>query len=461
MAAKCTAVADTLEKKLKTLLSTQADMVDVSALLCEDYSRRVDRLHGAIDAIRRLHLYGVRTAGRLHTKALDAEAHAAEVTAGQLCALASMCEGNLAITHSASFMAYMESSLHAFLELVADGDRIAVSTHARLDGDGLADLLSRLSILAEVSVCLYFPFCLFFLRGLTVRLNCLQVVVHIPYVATGAHVRTYALKYTHDNRGLALTQDGTQFAVSNSRTHQITVYDVVSGARTATFGGNGNGAGPGQFDQPFKLCTTPRDTLLAAEYVNQRVQEVTFSGVHIRYIGVGAFGAGIYGIACNDAMIAVTESFGSAPNRILVFDYITGELLRQFAAFGSGDGQIGPSSSVRFTPDNQHIIVADTYSNRRLSMFTVDGAWVKHIGVGVLGGGACDVDFAADGRIIVPDCWNHRVCVFTPDGAEAITASWGTEGTSDGQFAYPNALSVSGDKLFVLDMLSARVQVFD
>ena len=116
-----------------------------------------------------MNLYELRAANRLRTKTLDAEAHAAEVTAGQLCALASMCEKGLAITHSASFMTYAESSLHAFLELAAEGDRIPVSTDARFDGDCLTDLLSRLSTLAEVSVFIY----LFLAAASYVRLNCL------------------------------------------------------------------------------------------------------------------------------------------------------------------------------------------------------------------------------------------------------------------------------------------------
>jgi len=238
----------------------------------------------------------------------------------------------------------------------------------------------------------------------------------------------------------------------------ITVYSTVDGSETVSFGGNG--AGPGRFKRPMKLCITPRDTLLVADFGNKRVQEVTFSGVHIRYIGEGVFRGDIYGIACNDELIVVTKFIGAMPNRVLVFNYSTGELLRQFAAYGSGDGQIGQHpTGVRFTPDNQHIIVVDILYNKRLSMFTVDGVFVKHIGVGVLGSGDCDVDFTADGRIIVAEYCNHRVCVFAADGV--MTLSWGTEGTSDGQFEYPTALAVSGDKLFVLDDFSARVQVFD
>jgi len=242
----------------------------------------------------------------------------------------------------------------------------------------------------------------------------------------------------------------------------ITVYSTVDGAETVSFGGRGAGPGQfnlGQFNMSSKLCITPRDTLLVADFGNQRVQEVTFSGVHIGDIGAGVFGEGICGIACNDELIVVTKYGGFTPNRVLVFNYSTGELLRQFAAHGSGDGQIGRSTGVRFTPDNQHIIVVDTYDNNRLSTFTVDGVFVKHIGVGVLGGGPCDVDFTADGCIIVADCRNHRVCIFAADGA--MTSSWGSKGTSDGQFEYPTALAVSGGKLLVLDAYTARVQVFD
>jgi len=265
------------------------------------------------------------------------------------------------------------------------------------------------------------------------------------------------------NRGLAVARDGSLFAVSNGHTNMITVYSTVDGAETVSFGGRG--AGPGQFNlghfnMSSKLCITPRDTLLVADFGNQRVQEVTMAGVHIGDIGAGVFGEGICGIACNDELIVVTKYGGLTPNRVLVFNYSTGELLRQFGPGGRGDGQIGHPTGVRFTPDNQHIIVVDTYSNNRLSMFTVDGVFVKHIGVGVLGSfGRCDVDFTADGRIIVADYCNHRVCVFAADGV--MTSSWGSKGTSDGQFHYPTALAVSGDKLYVLDANSARVQVFD
>ena len=108
MAAQCTAAADTLDQRANAMPAVQTEMIDVSAPMREDYSRRVDHLHGEVDAAHRMNLYEFRAANRLRAKTLDAEAHAAEVTAGQLCALASMCEKGLTITHSASFMTYVE-----------------------------------------------------------------------------------------------------------------------------------------------------------------------------------------------------------------------------------------------------------------------------------------------------------------------------------------------------------------
>jgi len=52
----------------------------------------------------------------------------------------------------------------------------------------------------------------------------------------------------------------------------------------------------------------------------------------------------------------------------------------------------------------------------------VDGVFVKHIGVGVLRAGWCDVDFTADGRIILADCGNNRVRIFAADGAMTSSA---------------------------------------
>lgn len=278
------------------------------------------------------------------------------------------------------------------------------------------------------------------------------------YVGDGTHVRTYAIRTDVNNIGLALSRDGSRFAVSNDA-HMIIVYSVEDGTEVCAFGGYGSA--PGQFKHPMKLCTSPRDTLLVAEYGNGRVQEVSMTGEHIRFVGEGVICSSLYGIACNGELIAVTKFNyeGSAPNSILLFNYDSGELVTQFAEHGDRRGRSIPITGVRFTPDGQHIIIVDTYKSNRLCMFTLGGVFVKLIGVGVLGTESYgDVDFTADGCTVVADTTAQRVCVFSGDGE--LLRSWGTKGILDGQFRNPTAFAVHENKLLVLDIYSPRVQVF-
>ena len=72
-----------------------------------------------------------------------------------------------------------------------------------------------------------------------------------------------------------------------------------------------------------------------------------------------------------------------------------------------------------------------------------------------------DVEISARGEIFVADIKNHRICVFSADGAR-LMRSWGSIGSADGKFCMPIALSLVQNRLFVLDEASnsERVQVF-
>ncbi len=64
--------------------------------------------------------------------------------------------------------------------------------------------------------------------------------------------------------------------------------------------------------------------------------------------------------------------------------------------------------------------------------------------MGVLSSGENDVAYGAGGEIIVADCSNHRVCVFSPDGDTLIRSL-------DIRFSFPTSLAVAGTTLYVLD----------
>ncbi len=72
-----------------------------------------------------------------------------------------------------------------------------------------------------------------------------------------------------------------------------------------------------------------------------------------------------------------------------------------------------------FAPGDRHVAVADG-GNHRVSVFSIDGQFIRHVGVGVLqrpGGGAC----SAFDELVVADVNHHRVVVFSDVGELLMT----------------------------------------
>jgi DNA-binding beta-propeller fold protein YncE len=268
-----------------------------------------------------------------------------------------------------------------------------------------------------------------------------------------AHIRTIPINGECPH-GVAVTLDGLHLVVSNFFSDSISVYSMDTGDCITTFGSLGSGTG--QFNNPSRICATPRGTILVSDSGNKRLQEVTITGEHIRCIGESHLDSdGVLGMSMQGDIVAVGKHVGSTDGRILLFSYSSGALIRKFGSYGSGEGQIEIVYGISFTSDGRHILVVDFYP--RLSMFTVDGLYVKTLGTDVLCRNCKDV-LCSGSNIFIADCSNHRICVFSAETG-ALIRTWGTEGRADGQFHYSSALSAHKGKLFVLD-LSCRVQVF-
>ena len=63
-------------------------------------------------------------------------------------------------------------------------------------------------------------------------------------------------------------------------------------------------------------------------------------------------------------------------------------------------------------------------------------------------------------NIFVADSSNPRIYVFSAETG-ALIRTWDTRGQADGQFDYPTALAAHKSKLFVLNLRSSRVRVFE
>jgi DNA-binding beta-propeller fold protein YncE len=64
-------------------------------------------------------------------------------------------------------------------------------------------------------------------------------------------------------------------------------------------------------------------------------------------------------------------------------------------------------------------------------------------------------------RFYVVDSGDNRIVKLSPDGQ--VLASWGSEGTRDGQFRGVSSVAVdpTSDKVYVTDPINRRIQVFD
>ncbi len=120
---------------------------------------------------------------------------------------------------------------------------------------------------------------------------------------------------------------------------------------------------------------------------------------------------GPVGVCADDDVVVVVEQ---TAHRVTVFGRRDGALLRRFGSQGSGDGQLQYPCGLCFMSGHRHVAVADSW-NRRVSVFSVEGEFVRHVGVGGLRhprGVAC----SAFDELVVADPAGNRFVAFSASG---------------------------------------------
>lgn len=139
----------------------------------------------------------------------------------------------------------------------------------------------------------------------------------------------------------------------------------------------------------------------------------------------------------------------------------TGEYLRTLSGRGTGEGKLLSPEGLTIG-QNDELIVCDT-GNNRIIILDPD----KGIQMGTIGVVDKKTEFNAptsviyfDGKIIVADCGNNRIKVFTTKGEK--TLEFGSMGKNKAQFRSPEVVTVDPMGFIVVgDSGNRRVQVFN
>ncbi|UCC78651.1 MAG: hypothetical protein JSW64_10245 [Candidatus Zixiibacteriota bacterium] len=114
-----------------------------------------------------------------------------------------------------------------------------------------------------------------------------------------------------------------------------------------------------------------------------------------------------------------------------------------------------------FIDKNDQIYVTDI-ENHNIQLFKEDGTFIKQIRVNTEGYEELrpnSIHVLDDGRIAITDAGNHRFLIIDQNGK--VLVSRGERGGEDGQFNFPDGITVVKNVIYVVDQINSRVQKFD
>jgi DNA-binding beta-propeller fold protein YncE len=206
---------------------------------------------------------------------------------------------------------------------------------------------------------------------------------------------------------MTVSADGTTLLEANTAEGLIHVISAVDGSLLRTVG---------CLSQPRAICTANDGVVFVADYGNNRLPMLSPQLSFLGFVGDGVL-RGPTGV-CADADVVVVAEVHA--NRVSMFSRRDGSVVSRVGGFGRGDGLLSSPRGVCFMADHRHIAVAD-YGNHRVSVFSVRGDFVRHVGVGVLWL-PTSVACSAFDELVVADSGvrSPSVHVFSDDGELAM-----------------------------------------
>jgi DNA-binding beta-propeller fold protein YncE len=174
----------------------------------------------------------------------------------------------------------------------------------------------------------------------------------------------------------------------------------------------GKGSGNGEFDCPTGIAVDGTGNILVADTMNGRIEKFSSAGSFLSVIGTK----------------------------------------------GTGHGQLGEPSGIAIDGAG-NIYVAEIARNHRVQKLAPNGTFIAEWTPGLYG--PRRIAIGPDGSVYVVDSGRNRIVKFSLNGQ--VLATWGTEGSGDGQFKGFSSVAVdpNTNKVYVADSLNSRIQVFD
>ena len=258
--------------------------------------------------------------------------------------------------------------------------------------------------------------------------------------------------------GIAV-REGGQMVVAEHGSHCVSV--VSGNEEKKSFGTFGSA--PGQFNSPEGVAIDAGGNILVADFSNDRVQQLSSTGKHLRTVGACGNGPlqfkGLVGIAVNPQTHKVyVADWSNHRIQVLNSDLTYSS---SFGRKGSNNGEFNQPYDLS-TDSDGNVYVADCY-NHRIQVFTANGVYLKQFGKEGEGEGELQqpVSVAIDSHnvVYVGELGNNRVSIFSTDGE--FIMSFGREGEGPVQFKGPYGLAVDNKgTLYVCDTGNHRIQIF-
>jgi DNA-binding beta-propeller fold protein YncE len=191
------------------------------------------------------------------------------------------------------------------------------------------------------------------------------------------------------------------------------------------------------------VCIAPDGFVFVADFGNHRVQVLTPDLDFHCFIGHGGLDSP-FSVCANADVVVVSALWDHS---LAVFNRGDGARVRRFGCQGSGAGELVDPCGLCFMSD-RHVAVTEE-GNHRVSVFSIDGEFIRHVGVGVLRGPQ-GVACSAFDELVVADTRNRCLRVFSTAGD--LLANVG-----DGYFS---GVVVRGSTLFAADADEGTVSVF-